>query len=149
VRLILDNDFLTLASRLIIGAVFIYASVYKIIDPGLFARAIWYYHLVPGMLINLMALILPWLELLVGLALVFGFLYRGAVVWVNIMMVVFIVALTATIVMGIDIDCGCFKASQSATEPAWNSLLFDIALLVFTLQLFLSRSKRWFLRVPA
>jgi len=149
VRLILDNDYLTLVSRLLVAAVFIYASIYKIIEPGLFARAIWYYHLVPGVLINLMALILPWLELLVGLALVFGFLYRGAVVWVNIMMVVFIIALAATIVMGIDIDCGCFKASQSATEPAWDALLFDIALFAFTLQLLFSRSKRWLLRSPA
>lgn len=148
-RLIIDNDYLTLASRLIVATIFIYASVYKIIDPGAFARSIWYYHMVPGVLINMMALVLPWLELLVGLALVIGLYYRGAVLWVNLMTVLFIIALSVTIVMGIDIDCGCFKAAKSATEPAWNSLLFDLGLVLLTLQLLFSRSKRWFLCRPA
>jgi hypothetical protein len=84
---LIDNDFLTMISRLFIGVVLIYASFYKIIDPGAFARSIWFYHLVPGNLINLMALILPWLELLCGLALIFGIYYRGAVIWVNILTV--------------------------------------------------------------
>ena len=68
-RKLIDNDFLTLASRLFIGIVLIYASYYKIIDPGSFAKSIWYYHMVPGALINLMALVLAWLELIVGVAL--------------------------------------------------------------------------------
>ena len=51
-RKLLDNDLLTLISRLFIGGVFIYASFYKIIEPASFAKSIWYYHMVPGSLIN-------------------------------------------------------------------------------------------------
>jgi len=145
-RRIIDNDFLTMISRLFIGIVFIYASFYKIIEPGTFARSIWYYHLIPGNLINLAALIMPWLELLCGLALIFGIYYRGAVAWVNIMTVVFIIALYTTIYRGLSIDCGCFKASGEAASKAWKSLIFDLVILVFTLQMFLSRSKKWQLR---
>lgn len=144
-RRLIDNDLLTLASRLIVGVTLIYAALYKIIDPAAFAKSIWYYHLVPGSLINLMALILPWLEVICGLALILGVWYRGAVLWSNLLMIVFIAALASTIARGLSIDCGCFKAGKSATEPAWNSLWFDIVLLVFTVQMWFSRSIRWML----
>ena len=77
-RKLIDNDYLTMVSRLVLGIVFIYASIYKILEPGMFAKSIWYYHMVPGVLINLMALILPWLEILVGLGLILGIFYRGS-----------------------------------------------------------------------
>lgn len=144
-RRIIDNDLLTLISRLLIGTIFIYASYHKIIVPASFAKIIWYYHIVPGSLINLMALILPWLELLSGLALILGIFYRGSVLWMNLLLVIFIAALSSSIARGLDIDCGCFKASGKATGPAWESLWFDVGLLLFTLQLWLSRSSRWML----
>ncbi|UCC44557.1 MAG: hypothetical protein JSU65_01120, partial [Candidatus Zixiibacteriota bacterium] len=102
--------------------------------------------IVPGNLINIMALVLPWLELITGLALIGGIYYRGAVMWANLMTVIFIVALGSTITRGIDIDCGCFKAASSATGSAWNSLLFDLLMLVFTLQMLWGRSRRWMLQ---
>jgi putative oxidoreductase len=143
VRRVVDSDYLTLLFRLVVGVTFIYASYYKIVAPGDFARSIWYYHMVPGSLINLMALVLPWLELLCGLAVIFGVCYRGAVVLANLMVVVFIAALASSIARGLSIDCGCFRAAREATESAWNSLLFDVGLIVLTLQLLLSRSRRW------
>lgn len=142
---IMHNDLLTMLSRLVIGIMFIYASWYKIIEPASFAKSIWFYHLVPGYLINLMAVILPWLELLAGLALILGIFYEGAKIWSALMMVVFIVALTSTIVRGIDIDCGCFKASHGATGSAWKSLVFDLAAMLFIIQLMISKSRRWML----
>ncbi|MBN1213727.1 MAG: DoxX family membrane protein [candidate division Zixibacteria bacterium] len=144
-RRLIDNDFLTMISRLFIGVVLIYASFYKVIDPGSFARSIWFYHMVPGDLINLMALILPWLELLCGLALIFGVCYRGAVVWANVMTIIFIIALYSTIYRGLSVDCGCFKASGAAAYKAWKSLAFDLVMLIFTVQMFFSRSKKWWL----
>lgn len=140
---IISNDWLTLLCRLIVGGIFIYASVYKIFEPGSFAKSIWYYHLVPGSLINLMALILPWVELLVGVALIIGIEYRGAVLWANLMTVVFLIALGSAISRGLSIDCGCFKAAKAGTESAWKSFYYDIGLLVLTLQLLLSKSTRW------
>ncbi len=145
-RSIIHNDFITMLSRIIMGAIFIYASFYKILEPALFAKSIWYYHLIPGLLINILALVLPWLELVVGLALIGGVYYRGAVLWVNIMMVVFIIALSSTIIRGIDVDCGCFKAGGSATGSATESLLLDFGMFALTLQLLVSKSKRWMLQ---
>jgi putative oxidoreductase len=142
-RRIIDNDLMTLLSRLLIGGMFIVASFYKIIDPVSYAKSIIYYHIVPSELINLMALALPWLELLVGVALIVGVAYRGAVWWANLLLVVFVAALASTIARNLDIDCGCFKAGHKATGPAWDSLTFDVVAMIFSLQLLLSRSKRW------
>lgn len=142
-RRIIDNDILTLISRLVIGSVFIYASYYKIIEPASFAKSIWYYHLIPGSLINLIALILPWVEFISGLFLIIGVNYRGSVILVNIMMLVFIIALASAVVRGISIDCGCFKASKVGTDSARESLYRDFGYMILCLQLLFSRSKKW------
>lgn len=143
---LIDNDYLTMLSRLLVGGMLIYASFYKIVEPISFAKSIWYYHLVPGSLINLMALVLPWLELLCGLGLILGVFYTGARIWTVAMMLVFIVALGSAIVRGLDIDCGCFKAAEGATGSAWRSLVFDLAAMLFVVQLLVSRSRRWMLQ---
>ncbi|KAA3633857.1 MAG: DoxX family membrane protein [Calditrichaeota bacterium] len=145
-RRIIDNDILTLIIRLLVGSIFIYASYYKIIEPVSFAKSIWYYHLVPGSLINLVALILPWLELICGLALIFGIQYRGAVLWMNVMTIIFMIALTTAVVRGISIDCGCFKAAQATESSAMDALIRDVGLLILTLQLLFSRSKKWMIQ---
>lgn len=142
-RRVIDNDLLTLCVRLAIGGTFIYASLYKIIDPASFAKSVWYYHLVPGDLINLMALILPWIELLCGIGLILGIWYHGSVVLVNVLTVTFILALSTAIVKGINIECGCFKAAKESNESAWKALQFNFVLIVFTVQLLFSRSKKW------
>ena len=142
-RKVIDNDYLTVVSRLLVAGMFLYAAWYKVIDPASFAKSIWFYHLVPGKLINLMALVLPWLEAFCGLALLLGIYFRGAALWSNVLLIVFIVALGSTIWRGISIDCGCFRAAQSGTHSAWKSLLFDVAAMFFSLQLLVSRSRRW------
>ncbi|MFH2050055.1 MAG: MauE/DoxX family redox-associated membrane protein [bacterium] len=144
-RQIIDNDYLTMLVRLVVGITFIWASIYKIIEPGDFAKSIWFYHMAPGNIINLSAIILPWLELICGVCIIFGIFYRGSIVWINVMMVVFIIALTSAVIRGLDIDCGCFKAAKSSGGSTLNSLLVDLGLIILTIQLWLSRSKKWML----
>lgn len=145
-RRVIDNDYLTLIVRLFIGGMFIYASYYKIVEPISFAKSIWYYHLVPGYLINIVALVMPWLELLCGLGLILGIFYRGSVLWVNIMLLVFMIALATAVVRGISIDCGCFKASAAGTDSAKETLIRDVGLFILSLQLLFSRSKKCMLK---
>jgi uncharacterized membrane protein YphA (DoxX/SURF4 family) len=145
---VIDNDLLTMLARLAVGITFIYASYYKVVDPGAFAKTIWFYHLVPGSLINIIAIVLPWVELICGLGIMFGFSYRGAVVLANALTLVFILALSSAILRGISLDCGCFKAAASSTNSAWKTLWFDLVLMLLALQLLFSRSRRWFLARP-
>lgn len=65
-----QRDFVRLffiGARIFLGLVFVVASVDKIIHPKAFAEIIYNYQILPGSLINLTAIILPWLELLLGL----------------------------------------------------------------------------------
>ena len=100
-------NILVLIARILIGSILIYVSIDKIIDPGEFARAIDNYHLIPFGLENSMAIVLPWMELIIGICLIFGVFIDGAAFLVIVIMMIFIVAITYAILSGYNIECGC------------------------------------------
>src|SRR4030042_6711102 len=79
--------------RLSIGITLIYASYYKVIDPFSFAKSIHHYLIVPISLINLLALIMPWLEFFCGLMLILGVLTRANHIIIFVLLGVFSVAI--------------------------------------------------------
>ena len=83
---------LALPMRIYLGVVFIVACLHKIADPGAFALDVATYDLLPLSLINAMAIVLPWVELVAGVLLVVGFRTRAAAFLIAGMMVMFIVA---------------------------------------------------------
>ena len=108
--------FSPLAARLILGGVFIFASADKIIHPAAFAEAVYNYQILPDTLINLTAMILPWLELILGIFLVLGLWLPGAALLINLLMVTFFGSLVFNLSRGLDIHCGCFSTSQESTS---------------------------------
>ena len=105
---------LALCARVVLGAVFIYASIDKIVHPEAFAKAIYNYQILPETLINLTAIVLPWLELVMGVLLVLGVWQHGAVFLANVLLGCFFGALLLNLARGLDIDCGCFSSSQAS-----------------------------------
>ena len=63
--------------RIILGIIFIYASYDKILDPAGFSKNIHNFHMTPIAVENLAALIIPWLELIIGVFLIFGLFLEG------------------------------------------------------------------------
>ena len=106
--------FSPLAARLVLGGVFIYASLDKIIHPGAFAETVYNYQILPDTLITLTAMILPWLELILGIFLVLGLWLPGAVLLINLLLVTFFGSLVFNLARGLDIHCGCFSTSQQS-----------------------------------
>jgi hypothetical protein len=100
-----------LACRLLVGGVFVYASLDKILHPAEFAKAVYNYQLLPVALSNLLAMCLPWVELFAGLALLVGVLRTESALILSVLLVVFIVALSINLYRGIDVDCGCLSLS--------------------------------------
>jgi len=94
--------------RLILGFVFVYASLDKLAHPAAFAQAIEHYHILPLSLLHSAAMLLPVLEFIVGCALIFGFGIRGAAFLTALMTVIFMVGITSAIIRDLDISCGCF-----------------------------------------
>jgi len=107
-----------LIARLILGAVFIYASIDKIGHPAAFAKDVYNYQILPDVLINLTALVLPWLELILGIFLLVG-LFREGTAWIaTLLLGVFFGAMVFNLARGLDIHCGCFHTSAQGTDSA-------------------------------
>ena len=91
---ILSNKYLILLSRLVLGFIFVYAAVEKISDPSGFADSIYNYKIFPLFIINIAAVILPWIELAAGLLLIFGITIKENALIINSFLVVFIILIT-------------------------------------------------------
>jgi uncharacterized membrane protein YphA (DoxX/SURF4 family) len=125
---------------LVVGGVFVYASIEKIQDPRAFAKIIYHYQVIgPSAALgfvpaNLLAVVLPWLELLAGLALVTGAWRREGAVLAALMLAAFVVAVGSTLYRGIDIaNCGCFALDDSGRAAGWKLIVGDLALLAASL----------------
>ena len=101
---------------LVFGVAFVYAGFRKIQDPGLFLIDIRSFDLLPDPFAAWLALGLPWLELLAGLAVMIGFLRKGGLLLLNLALGAFFVAILSAWSRGLDIRCGCFGSSEASTS---------------------------------
>lgn len=124
-----SNRYLLLAARAVLGVVFIVAAVPKVSDAGAFALSIEAYELLPVPAVNAAAILLAWTELVCGLFLLAGVFRRASAAVLGVLLVVFIAAISAAILRGLNINCGCFGGGDP-TQVGWGRVLEDLALLV-------------------
>lgn len=138
------HDWLLTIVRLIAGGFFVYASLDKIIHPEAFAKIVHNYRILPGGLINIFAIVLPWVELFCGMALMLGTRVKGASAILSALLVVFIVAVISAMARGIKTDCGCFSTSGDGARKVGMPLLIeDAALLFMVLLVWAKGAGRW------
>jgi putative oxidoreductase len=121
----------SLACRIILAIIFFYAAIEKIADPGEFAGAIYNYQLLPDFAVNALAVILPWVEVIIAMCLVAGFYVRGAALISSALFLTFATALTISLIRGLDISCGCFGAASGNIN--WFYLGRDLSFLVMSI----------------
>jgi uncharacterized membrane protein YphA (DoxX/SURF4 family) len=128
--------------RLILAGVFIYSGYIKLQEPLQFAVAISGYKMVPENLIFPMAKYLPWVEVILGLAILIGWKIRYFSAATAALLLFFIVILVITISRGIEANCGCFGLDERISPL---TILRDSLFLIPALYLtFESRlTKRW------
>lgn len=114
---------------IIVGAVFIYAGVLKVLDPLRFASDINNYQMIPWSIGVRFAFYLPWLEVLCGVALVFHRFFAGAVTITMGLVLVFIGATASARIRGIDISCGCFGSAGTNLTLTWHLVILGGLLL--------------------
>ena len=134
-RELISNKWLVVLFRLIVGITFLYASLDKIAHPDQFARVVYNYKILPGFLINIFAITLPWMELFCGLFLILGLFIGSSSLLISLLSIIFAIALSINFLRGIDIACGCFTTDPNAKkEGAWL-LIRDLVLLLMSLQI--------------
>ena len=140
IRNLLSHPLLSLAARLFLGFLFVAAAIDKIALPDEFAKNVANYHIPPFELTNIVALTLPWIELVAGLLMVFGVRVKASSVVIGGMLVLFIILIASAMIRGYNIACGCFSQSASATAElttvGWKKIFEDIGLLVLSIYLF-------------
>jgi uncharacterized membrane protein YphA (DoxX/SURF4 family) len=109
---------LALMARLILGAIFIFVGVQKIVDPVAFLKAVNAYQLISTpIVLNLTTVVLPWIEVMCGALLLRRTKSRASATLLLAMLLVFTVAVTlraiaihqnvGTAFCAIRFDCGC------------------------------------------
>jgi len=131
----LSNKYLVFVFRLIVGGIFIYASIDKITHPEQFARIVYNYKILPHFTINFFAIILPWLELICGLFLVFGIMTRSSALVISILLLLFIIALSVNLFRGVDLSCGCFTTNLANKERISSIIWRDLVLVLLSLEI--------------
>jgi uncharacterized membrane protein YphA (DoxX/SURF4 family) len=129
---------LALAARLYLGTIFLLACWHKLMEPGAFALDIATYQILPLSLINPMAIVLPWVELLAGIMMVIGLRTRAAALLVAGMMVLFLAAISLALSKGLEMSCGCFASQGAAEDPmSWRTIVRDSGWLLLALYVLL------------
>ena len=135
--------------QIALGAVFVAAALPKVVDPPAFAHMIYNYRLVPGGLVNALALLMPWLELLVGILLIVGVWRREAALVAVLALLVFMGAIGWNLARGHAVDCGCFDVRSAGKTPEqllsdmkWV-LVRDVGLLLLAAQVLLATSPQF------
>jgi uncharacterized membrane protein YphA (DoxX/SURF4 family) len=121
------NPILIRSCRIVLGALLIVAGLAKIGGPEAFARQIENFDVLPIGSENLLAIVIPWIEVVAGLALMAGVRARSAA-WLGLgLMLVFDIAVVQAMARGLDIECGCF-GTASATRVGLAKLGENLAL---------------------
>lgn len=126
--------------RCALAALFVYAALPKLSDPGEFATAIANYQLLPAAS-GLLALLVPAAELVVAVGLLTPPLQRGSTFMAALLFLVFAIAMAQARTRGIDLRCGCFNAAIEA-KVSWWTVARSAALCAFAWLLFSMSSQQ-------
>jgi uncharacterized membrane protein YphA (DoxX/SURF4 family) len=103
---------IVIALRWLLGFVFIWAALGKMVDPQNFLVNLFDYRLpLPDSILRFTAVTLPWIELVCGLSLLTGFWPESTLGVILMLMAVFLIATAQAWVRGLEIDCGCFGST--------------------------------------
>lgn len=138
-------DLVGLAARLLLAVVFFVSGIVKAADPAQTKVAVRAYQLLPDSLADMVAAVLPYLEIAVGVILLLGLATRLGAALSALMMVAFLFGVISAAARGLSIDCGCFGgggAVQTGATEYTLEILRDSGLLIASVYL-LVRPRSW------
>lgn len=127
--------------RILIGILFIYSGFFKALAPDSFLKSIIQFDILPLNLAPYVAIVLPYIEIMLGLFLFVGFRIRSISFIGLILMIAFTIGLSVTVARGQSFDCGCFELSWFgfSEEVSIKLVIRDIIFVIFFVILFRAR----------
>ena len=138
-KTVVANRHVILVFRLILAAFFLVSSYGKLVDIERYSvDAVYNFGILPMFLARPFGLIMPFIELLCGLGLLFGVLTRLSALGIALMSLSFFIAKAIVLSQGRSIECGCFGAVIDTLASV--TIFMDIPMMVLALLVVLSPS---------
>jgi uncharacterized membrane protein YphA (DoxX/SURF4 family) len=132
----------SVAARVVLGAVFVYAGLIKLADPKAFAVSISQYDIVPQILLAPAAIGLPALELLAGLGLIMNI--RGSLTVIFSLLVLFVSVMGYGILNNLNVDCGCFSENDIKGFNSLRTAFYrDLIMIAMATYIYVYRRFLW------
>ncbi|PIU54566.1 MAG: DoxX family protein [Deltaproteobacteria bacterium CG07_land_8_20_14_0_80_60_11] len=120
--------------EVVLGGLFFYAGLQKVLNPYEFAEAVLAYRLLPESLVGVAAAGLPWLEIAAGLCLGAGLKRRSCLLLLAGLVAGFLIVILITMARGLTIDCGCGLFFER--QVGMGAVLEDAVLLIWAAGLY-------------
>ena len=125
-------DVVGTVARFGLAAVWLVSGVLKAVDPDQTYVAVRAYDVLPAAGVEVVAALLPWVEIALGVLLLLGIGTRAVAVLSALLLLVFVAGVVQAWARGLSIDCGCFGGG-GPVEPGETAygleLLRDAAFL--------------------
>jgi len=137
----LDNNcYVILVFRLILAGFFLLSSYGKVVDIERYSvDAVYNFGILPMTLARPFGLVMPFIELLCGLGLLFGVLTRLAALGISMMSLSFFIAKAIVLSQGRSINCGCFGAVVDTLASV--TIFMDLPVMFMALMVMFSSPK--------
>jgi len=146
------RDVIGTLARLGLAAVFLVSGVLKALDPDATYVAVRAYDVLPKAGVAIVATVLPWLEIVLGVLLLLGVATRTVAAVGAGLLLVFVAGVTQAWARGLSIDCGCFGGG-GAVDPDQTTygqeLLRDAGFLLLAAWLIVRPRTLGAVRLPA
>jgi uncharacterized membrane protein YphA (DoxX/SURF4 family) len=120
-------DAVTLAVRILVGALFLAAGALKVGHFNDLAAAIAGFRILPEGVIAPLAVLLPFFEIGLGLYLILGLFTRTAAIVAALQFALYAAAIASAVIRHIPANCGCFGPQDQAPAD-WPHVAVDLAL---------------------
>ena len=128
-----------LVFRLVLGGVLLIAGLLKYQHLDKSQMAVRAYELLPIALANFLGIVLPFLEIAVGILLIIGAAVRVSAIISGLLMFAFSIGIAQAWARGLSIDCGCFGGGGQVAPGTANylpELVRDAGLALMAFYLF-------------
>src|SRR5512139_3973830 len=143
-KTVVANRHVILVFRLILAAFFLVSSYGKLVDIERYSvDAVYNFGILPMFLARPFGLIMPFVELLCGLGLLFGVMTRLSAFGISLMSLSFFIAKAIVLSQGRSIECGCFGAVIDTLASV--TIFMDIPMMVLALVIMFSdpEARHW------